>query len=270
VVAAVEFHFKLPTHFLGTKAQRDGFVLLAAFLIAFLFIRTSARLIRSPKAPWWPGNVTTGSGLHIHHLVWGIVLVLVSGFLGFAVAPVSPWHEVLAGAFGVGMGLTLDEFALWVRLQDVYWTQEGRESLDAVVVAALTGGLIVFGLGPFDTSDTSAGTSLVLVVGIDLILCVLAIVKGKPLMGLLGAFVPPVSLIGALRLASPTSPWARWRYRTDSHKLGRSRARFARSHARRVRLMNAIGGAPETPAAAPAVAPVKDGEPGQPSETTQA
>jgi len=245
VAAAIDIHFALPLRFLDTTAQRDGFILLAAFLISFLFIRTSARLIRSPKVSWWPGSVTTEGGLHIHHLVWGIVLVLLSGFLGFAVAPSSPWSEILAGAFGFGAGLTLDEFALWVRLEDVYWAKEGRESLDAVVVATLLGGLIVLGLAPFESSDGSAGASLALVVAIDVVLCVLTIIKGKPLLGLIGLFIPLVSAVGAVRLASPSSPWARRRYRASSHKLARSRKRFARSHTRRIRVMNAIGGTPE-------------------------
>jgi hypothetical protein len=248
VIAAISIQFELPGQFLDTTAQRDGFVLLAAFLISFLFIRTSARLMRSPKVPWWPGSVTTESGLHIHHLVWGIVLLLLSGFLGFALAPGSPWSEILAGAFGVGAGLTLDEFALWVRLEDVYWSQQGRSSLDAVVVAALIGGLVVLGLAPFDSSDAAAGESIALAVGIDLLLVLLAIAKGKPLLGLIGVFVPPVALVAALRLATPTSPWAKWRYHAGSHKLARSRARFARARARRVRLLDAIGGAPEAPA----------------------
>lgn len=247
VVAAIDIHFELPLRFLDTSTQRDGFVLLAAFLISFLFIRTSARLMRSPKVPWWPGSVTTEGGLHIHHLVWGIVLLLLSGFLAFAVAPQSPWSEILAAAFGVGAGFTLDEFALWVRLEDVYWSTEGRASLDAVLVATLLGGLIVFGLAPFESSDGSAGASLAVAVGIDVLLCVVAIIKGKPLLGLIGVFMPVASLIGALRLASPSSPWARRRYRAGSRKLARSHERFARSHSRRVRLMNAIGGAPNAP-----------------------
>jgi hypothetical protein len=249
VVAAIQLEFKLPMRFLDTRAQRDGFVLLAAFLVSFLFIRTSARLMRSPKVPWWPGSVTTGSGLHIHHLVWGIVLVLLSGFLGFAIDPPSPWGEVLAGAFGFGAGLTLDEFALWVRLEDVYWSQEGRASLDAVVVAALLGGLIVLGAAPFDTSQAGPAESIATVVAFDVLLCVLAIVKGKPLLGLIGVFIPLVSLVGALRLAAPSSPWARRRYKADSRKLARSQARFARSRIRRRKLMDAIGGAPEAPVA---------------------
>src|SRR5436190_7258126 len=133
--AAITVQFDLPAKFLDDTPERTGFVLLAAFLVTFLFIRTSARLIRSPRVPWWPGSVKTGSGLHLHHLVWGIVLLLTTGFLGFAIGAGSPWHEILAGGFGVGAGLTLDEFALWVYLRDVYWTEEGRASLDAVVVA---------------------------------------------------------------------------------------------------------------------------------------
>ena len=138
-MAAIRFSFTLPAHFLDLPTERAGFVLLGAFLISFLFIRTSARLIRSPKVSWWPGSVTTSSGLHLHHLVWGIVLLLVAGFLGFVTRPKSPWEEVLAGLFGVGAGLTLDEFALWIYLRDVYWAEEGRASFDAGIVAAVLG-----------------------------------------------------------------------------------------------------------------------------------
>lgn len=241
----LELNFEISQHFLDDRGQRSGFVLLGAFLGAFLFIRTSARLIRSPKVSWWPGSVKTKSGLHLHHLVWGIVLLLSSGFLDFVLKPGSPWDEVLAGAFGVGAGLALDEFALWVRLEDVYWTQEGRISLDAVVVAALLGGLIVLGLAPFDLPNQGASVgSLVIVIVIDLLLSALAILKGKPMLGLIGVFIPLVSLLGAIRLAAPSSPWARWRYPPDGVKMAESRARFARVLSRRRRLSNAIGGAP--------------------------
>ena len=242
-------HFEISQHFLDEPGQRAGFVLLGAFLASFLFIRTSARLIRSPRVTWWPGSVTTKGGLHLHHLVWGIVLILSSGFLSFALAPDSPWDEVLAAAFGVGAGLTLDEFALWVRLEDVYWTQDGRASLDAVVIAALLGGLIVLGLAPFDlAAQRSAVTSIAIVVAIDLLLCTLAILKGKPILGLIGVFIPLTSLVGAIRLAAPTSPWARRRYPAEGHKLARSQARFQRVRARRRRALDAIGGAPSLPA----------------------
>src|SRR5919198_6123514 len=103
-----------------------AFLALLALLVSFAFIRTSARLMRSPKVPWWPGSVTTDSGLHIHHLVWGIGLLLLSGFLALASELEEPWWHVTAIGFGVGAGLTLDEFALWLRLEDVYWSEEGR------------------------------------------------------------------------------------------------------------------------------------------------
>jgi hypothetical protein len=241
----LELNFHVSRAFLDDRGQRSGFILLGAFLGAFLFIRTSARMIRSPKFAWWPGSVETKSGLHLHHLVWGIVLMMSSSFLNFVLKPGSPWSEVLAAAFGIGAGLTLDEFALWVRLEDVYWAQEGRISLDAVVVATLLGGMIVLGLAPFDLANPEGSIgSLVVVVLIDIALSTLAILKGKPLLGLVGIFVPPASLIGAIRLASPSSPWARRRYAADGRKMRASQKRFARLRERRRRLGNAIGGAP--------------------------
>jgi hypothetical protein len=97
---------------LSGEAARSGLILLGSMLASFLFIRTSARLMRSPKVPWWPGSVTTEGGLHVHHLVFGIVLMLLAGFV-LALQPSSPWIELVAAAFGVGAGLTLDEYALW-------------------------------------------------------------------------------------------------------------------------------------------------------------
>ncbi len=236
-------------HFLDDRGQRAGFVLLGFFLASFLFIRTSARLIRNPKITWWPGSVTTKGGLHLHHLVWGIVLILVSGFLNFVLAPASPWEEILAAGFGIGAGLTLDEFALWIHLEDVYWSTEGRTSIDAVVVASLLGGLVVFGIAPFDISNSASPIgSLVVVILVDLTFSSLAILKGKPMLGLIGVFIPLASIAGVVRLAAPSSPWARWRYPPDGRRMARSRARFARVRERRRRLINAIGGAPSQPA----------------------
>jgi lysyl-tRNA synthetase class 2 len=72
-----------------------GLLLLAAFLLSFGFIRMSTRLMRSPKVPWWPGSVTTGD-VHVHHLVFGIVAMMVAGVLEFALEPPIHWLEVLA------------------------------------------------------------------------------------------------------------------------------------------------------------------------------
>jgi hypothetical protein len=240
-----DVHFEIARNFLAEPGPRAGFVLLGAFLASFLFIRTSARLIRNPNVTWWPGNVETKSGLHIHHLVWGILLLLICGFLEFALAPDSPALEILAALFGVGAGLTLDEFALWVRLEDVYWEEEGRASLDAVVVATVLAALTVLGLSPFELAHRgSAVATLAVAVAVDLLLCLVTILKGKPILGLTGVFIPLVSLVGSLRLASPTSPWARRRYAEDGRKLARSRERYERVHGRRRRALDAIGGAP--------------------------
>jgi hypothetical protein len=250
-VFAVTVSFDLPAHFLDRPGQRAGFVVLAAFLVSFLFIRTSARLMRSPRVPWWPGSVSTSGGLHLHHLVWGISLLLIAGFLGYALNPVSPWNEILAALFGIGAGLTLDEFALWIYLKDVYWAEEGRASFDAVVVAGVLGGLVVLGLAPFDLhNNTSSLTTLFTATGIDVALSALAVLKGKPMLGLIGIFVPLVSLVGAVRLAAPRSPWARRLYKPQSRKLARSEARWHRIKARRLRLTNAIAGRPSLPATA--------------------
>lgn len=250
MVAAITFRLDLPAQFLDVREQRSGFVLLTAFLISFLFIRTSARLMRSPRVPWWPGSVTTSGGLHLHHLVWGTVLVLLAGFLGFVTPDVSPWQEILAGVFGVGAGLTLDEFALLIHLRDVYWAEEGRASFDAVVVAAILGALIVLGFAPFDLKNNGSSVgSLALAVGADLVLSVLAILKGRHLLGLVGLFIPLVSIVGVVRLASPRSPWARRLYDPHGRKLARSQERWQRVAQRRRRLMDAIAGAPGSPVA---------------------
>jgi len=125
--------------------KETHFLVLCAFLISFAFIRTSAHMIRA-EVSWWPGNVETKGGTHIHHLVWGILLLMVMGYLGLALEFDTPWLELVAVGFGIGMGLTLDEFALWLHLEDVYWTERGRQSVDAVVITASVIGISLLGL----------------------------------------------------------------------------------------------------------------------------
>jgi hypothetical protein len=250
-VVGASVQLALPAHFLDVEGQRDGFVLLGAFLASFLFIRTSARLIRSPKVPWWPGSVKTSGGLHLHHLVWGIVLLMLTGFIRFVTNPASPWAEILAAAFGIGAGLTLDEFALWIHLRDVYWAEEGRSSFDAVVMAALIGALIVFGVAPFDLRNHAAAVeTLIALVLVAVSLSILAILKGRRTLGVIGIFVPLFSLWATLRLANPRSPWARRRYPAGSAKLDRAQARWERIDARWRRFAEVVAGAPSESAAA--------------------
>src|SRR3954465_10190588 len=133
-------------HDIQAGGKEAHFLVLLAFLCSFGFIRTSAHMIRA-QVSWWPGNVETKGGTHIHHLVWGILLILIFGYVGVAVSPNTPWREIAAVFFGIGMGLTLDEFALWLNLQDVYWSEKGRQSIDAVIVTASLLSLTLLGLG---------------------------------------------------------------------------------------------------------------------------
>jgi lysyl-tRNA synthetase, class II len=231
--------------FLGDPGQRAGFLVLAGLLGGFLFIRTSARMIRA-QVSWWPGNVQTESGLHIHHLVWGIVTVMFAGFLTFALDPASPWREIFAVAFGIGCGLTLDEFALWLHLEDVYWAHEGRSSVDAVIVATTIGLLIVTGAAPLDTGDGGSIAAISLGVGINLAFVFLCIAKGKPFIALVGAFTPLVAIVGAVRVARPGSRWAKRRYAEGSAKAEKAERRNTRLRAMSDRFFNAIAGAPSS------------------------
>jgi hypothetical protein len=174
------------------------------------------------------------------------VLLLATGF-ALALQPPSPWLEILAAGFGIGAGLTLDEYALWLHLEDVYWAEEGRRSVDAVVIAALLGGLLLMGFLPFSTDD--GVIPIILSVLVVLAISAVAILKGKIVMGVAGVLFPIVGLIGAIRLAKPDSPWGQRRYEPGSRKLARAERRYER-HTRRYRgFQDRVAGTPEGPAA---------------------
>lgn len=199
-------------HILANNRQ-GVFLVLVGFILSFAFIRMSTRLMRSPKVPWWPGSVVSDSGVHLHHLVFGIVTMMIAGTLGFAAHGESPWAEICGFLFGVGAGLTIDEFALWVYLDDVYWAEEGRSSIDATVIAAALIGLVVLGVNPLDTGSESEGW-LALIVSALLLILVVAICffKGRRLHGIIGFFIAPIAIYGACRIGKPDSAWARRRY----------------------------------------------------------
>lgn len=229
---------------LDTADQRAGLILLGSMLLSFGFIRFSTRMIRA-EVSWWPGNVTPG-GLHIHHLVFGIVFMMVAGFVAFAVEPSSPWFEAGAALFGVGMGLTLDEFALWLHLEDVYWSEEGRSSVDAVIFAAIIGGGYIVGFTPLDAGGSST-LAIVSSVVLNLAFCAIVALKGKFSNAVIGMFIPPVAWVAAIRLARPESWWARRRYKPGSSKLAKAVARKSRHDRRARRFQDLIGGAPSLP-----------------------
>jgi hypothetical protein len=230
---------------LDTEGQRAGLVLLVAMLLSFGFIRFSTRMIRA-EVKWWPGNVTPG-GMHIHHLVFGIVAMMVAGFLQFATQPGDPWLEILAAIFGIGMGLTLDEFALWLYLEDVYWAEEGRSSVDAVIFAAIIGGGLIVGFVPLDAGNDSSTLAIVATVLVTLTICGIVALKGKFSSAIIGMIITPVAWVTAVRLARPGSWWAKRRYKPGSGKLVKAQARKAK-HDRRVRKwQDRIGGAPSLP-----------------------
>jgi hypothetical protein len=206
----------------GRQAE---FLYFVAFLVTFGFIRTSAHMIRA-QVSWWPGNVSVG-GTHIHHLVWGILLLLVMGYVGVAIAPPSPWHEIVTVLFGVGTGLTLDEFALWLNLKDVYWSQQGRRSIDAVIIAGTVTGMVLVGFTAWLDVATEVEDGVFAFVGAfgvaTILLALVNLAKEKFAMALVGLFIPLVGLVGALRLGRPHSLWARL---YGEHKKARARERF--------------------------------------------
>jgi hypothetical protein len=136
------YHF----HFQSERRERL-FLASLGFLVTFATVRVITHLIRAGVGPFH--NVSSG-GLHIHHLVWGILLLLIVGYIWLIEQGTgSNWlASASAIAYGVGAALTLDEFALWLNLQDVYWTGPGRVSIDAVVIFAAGLSLGIWG-GPF-------------------------------------------------------------------------------------------------------------------------
>jgi hypothetical protein len=133
-------------HYLSRTHRERRFLAAVAFYVSFALVRLLAHAIRSGVGPFH--NIEIG-GRHVHHLVLGILILLVVGYgwllqLGADVHANSRLSErVMAVLYGIGAALTLDEYALWLNLEDVYWTQQGRASIDAVL---LFGALLILGI----------------------------------------------------------------------------------------------------------------------------
>jgi hypothetical protein len=190
------------------------FCFFVSLIVSFVCTRVNVRLIRSRVR--WFGNVTVGE-MHIHHVVFGVVLMLLGGVAGMILSSVSTgWYAFSAAVFGAGAALVLDEFALILHLRDVYWQEEGRTSVDAVFVAIGAAGLLLVGLRPLGWGGSQetlgSGWGAAAFIAVNLVFAVITLLKGKIWSGLLGLFVPPFGYVGAVRLARPGSPWARWFY----------------------------------------------------------
>ncbi|MER5636323.1 phosphatidylglycerol lysyltransferase domain-containing protein [Kitasatospora sp. NPDC002227] len=233
---------------IADTGRQPLFLLLVGLIGAFLFIRFSVRMIRRGTS-WWPGNVTPG-GLHIHHVVFGQVLMLLGGVGAFAVrGDGGPLRDWLGLGFGIGAGLVLDEFALVLHLEDVYWKEQGRKSVDAVILTAALIALLLLGELPFGGFQGGLTAGQLTVAGLVLALVMVCLVKGKLWTGVLGVMLWPLAAVGAIRLARPRSPWARWRYRSRPKRLARAERREARIHRRLVvaktAVYDAIAGTPD-------------------------
>lgn len=224
---------------------------LTAFVLAFLVTRVITRLIRAGKGPF--GNVKAG-GLHIHHVVPGVVLTVVGGFGAVASDRHGTGGAVSAVLFGMGAGLVLDEFALILHLDDVYWSEEGRKSVEVVVLTAALVGLLLAGFSPFGVNDLSQqelqdrGTVIASIAG-NFLLSLIALSKGKARVAVFGVIVPLVALVGAVRLARPGSAWARRFYGRRPRARAKAALRAYRHDRRWTRprraLQDWIGGKPD-------------------------
>jgi hypothetical protein len=239
---------------------------LLAFILTFFVARSFVRLIRHrrdaglPTRWWQPRNIQVGA-VHIHHVAFGVVLVLVSGLtlVTLSVDGQEPQFTVAATFFGIGAALVLDEYALILHLSDVYWEEDGRASVDAVFAAVAVAGLLIMGFHPLmfflpiwhsaDSVALRAGVGGVLALALPL--AVVVLLKGKLWTGLLGMFIVVLLVIGAIRLSRPHAPWARWRYSTQPDKMHRAlrRERTWRRPVVRAKLwlQCAIAGTPRLP-----------------------
>jgi len=230
------------------------FLCFAAFVVTFVATRTITRLIRAGDGPF--KNNVTSSGVHVHHAVPGIILLVTGAFLAVGVPDDSPWPEIAAVAVGIGTSLVLDEFALILHLEDVYWTDEGRLSVEVVSLAVACLGLLLIGVVPFGVdnqgdAELSVRITTIAVLVLNIACVIVCIVKGKFKMGLFGIFAAPIAYVGAVRLARPKSAWAHRRYVGKPKRLDRATLRAARHDARwdplADRVSNIIAGRPSEP-----------------------
>jgi hypothetical protein len=132
------------------QGREERFLIASSFLTAFLTVRFITHSIRAHRFRRFLHNFSAGGGVHLHHLVFGIVGLLLSGHISAGFNPQKQAaRRPLALLFGTSAALTIDEFALWLNLQDVYWAKQGRESVDAAIVTGSAAVLATSGRGLF-------------------------------------------------------------------------------------------------------------------------
>lgn len=208
-------------HRFGLAGREPLLLMLAASLVTFAVTRLYTRLARLHG--WRSGTI---AGVHLHHMVVGNVLALVCGMFELAFQPRDIGVDLLSVGFGVGAAFILDEFALSVHLRDVYWTPEGRHSVEVSIIWVLLGLLLLTGMAPFGIHDRTEVPRAIAfaAVALSIVLSVLTCLKGKLTLGLVSIFLPPVGVVTACRLARPGSIWALRFYGTE--KAARAAARF--------------------------------------------
>jgi len=254
------------THDVVDRGRLPLLCCLVAFILTFFVTRTFVRVIRHhaeagrPTRWWRPRNVHIG-GVHIHHVTFGVVLVMLSGLtlVTLSISGHEPEFTMAATLFGIGAALVLDEYALILHLSDVYWEEDGRTSVDAVFAAVAVAGLLIMGLHPlmFFLPIWHSADSVALRAGVagglalTLPLAVVVVLKGKVWTGLVGMFMVILLVIGAIRLSRPHAPWARWRYTAQPDKMRRALQRERRLRRPVVRaklwVQCAIAGTPRRP-----------------------
>ena len=220
--------------------------LFLAILVTFLITRTVTRMIRSGRgAGAGLGNVQI-AGNHVHHQVFGILIIIGTGIVLVSATPHGAALSVAAAVFGVGVGLTVDEFALWLHLRDVYWTSEGRISVDAIFcVLVITGALV--GGASFLSGHIggAAWWSSVAALAVTLLLSVICLLKGKIITGVIGIVLGIVAVVGAITLAKPGSWWATHRYAGRPRRAARAEQRYGQRYADRWnRVRDLVAGSP--------------------------
>ncbi len=232
-------------HRYGLAGRNALLLLLGASLATFICVRIYTRLAR--RYNWRSGKL---GGVHVHHMVVGVVIVLAAGMVDISLAPGDTGRAILAVIFGIGGAFILDEFALTFHLRDVYWTEEGRRSIEASVIWLLLGALLLVGVSPFGIHDQTVIPRAIgfSVIAINVLLTIVTCLKGKLTLGLVSIFLPPVGLVTASRLARPGSVWAQAVYRTNPAKRARAEARFHPENSNlerlRIRCVDLLAGAP--------------------------